>query len=303
VNRSAVTSGNAAACRRSFLYQGSLLLGATAFSLQKAASLFAGDPPRPHVRAGLLTDVHYADKKAAGTRYYRESIRKLDEATGRLADTKPDFVVELGDLIDAADSVAAEKRFLRTINDTLTTTPAATHYVLGNHCVYTLTKEEFLGEVGRPRSYDSFDAAGYHFVVLDACFRSDGVPYGRKNFDWTDANLPQPEIAWLQADLAASHGPVLLFIHQRLDVENHFGVKNATAVRKVLEASGRVLAVFQGHSHQNEHQEIAGIHYCTLAAVVEGSGTENNAYATLEIYEDDLIRVRGFRRQATYRWT
>lgn len=288
--------------RRSFLSGGSLLLGATALSLSRVERLLADNRPRPRVRAGLLTDVHYADKDTAGTRHYRESIRKLDEASGRFADAKPDFVVELGDLIDAADSVAAEKRFLQAINNRLTAAPSATHYVVGNHCVYTLTKEEFLGEVGQPRSYHSFDVGGYHFVVLDACFRTDGKPYGRRNFEWTDTNLPRQEIEWLTADLAGTDRQVVLFIHQRLDVENHYGVKNAPAVRQLLEASGRVLAVFQGHSHQNEHQEIAGIHYCTLAAVVEGSGAENNAYATLEIYEDDLIRIDGFRRQTTYRW-
>ena len=38
-----------------------------------------------------------------------------------------------------------------------------------------------------------FDRGGFHFVVLDACFRSDGVPYGRKNFKWTDTKIPPAE--------------------------------------------------------------------------------------------------------------
>ena len=65
---------------------------------------------------------------------------------------------------------------------------------------------------------------------------------------------------------------VIVFAHQRLDVSNNHGVKTNSQVRSVLESSGKVLAVFQGHSHQNDVNEIGGIHYCTLVAMVEGSG-------------------------------
>ena len=93
-----------------------------------------------------------------------------------------------------------------------------------------------------------------------------------------------------------------MFAHQRLDVSNHYGVKNAEQVRKVLEESGKVVAVFQGHSHKNEYQEIAGIHYCVLVAMVEGSGAENNAYAVMDLFADGSIRIAGFRQQQDYRW-
>ena len=93
--------------------------------------------------------------------------------------------------------------------------PRDRHHVLGNHCVDTLTKEEFLDRVGQERSFYSFDVGGYHFVVLDACFRSDGQPYGRKNFEWTDANIPAHEVEWLEADLASTSRPTIVFAHQR----------------------------------------------------------------------------------------
>jgi len=64
-----------------------------------------------------------------------------------------------------------------------------------------------------------------------------------------------------------------------------------------------VRAVFQGHSHKNDYQEIAGIHYCTLAAMIEGAGEQNNAFSNLEILAGGTIRVRGFLRQKDYRWT
>jgi hypothetical protein len=143
---------------------------------------------------------------------------------------------------------------------------------------------------------------GFHFIVLDACFTSDGTPYGRENFDWKDANIPPAQLEWLRSDLAATALPTLVFAHQRLDEAAPHSVRNAAAVREILAQSSRVLAVFQGHSHRNDYQCIAGIHYCTLVAMIEGAGTENSGYALLEIMEDRSLRLRGFRRQSSHDW-
>ncbi len=287
--------------RRAFLRNGSLILAGAGFNLAAAASLDAA-ARKPAVRFGLVTDLHFADKPPAGTRYYRETPAKLAEAAVQFAKDRPDFVVELGDLIDTAGSLEAELGYLKRINKDFAPIHKSRHYVLGNHCVETLTKEEFLGTVGQAKSYDSFDTGGIHFVVLDACFRSDGKPYGRKNSKWTDANVPAAELDWLKEDLKASSGNVVVFVHQRVDVANNYGVKNAAAIRKVLEESGRVLAVFQGHSHKNDYREISGIHYCTLVGMIEGSGADNNGYSTVDIGIDGTITMTGFRRQKSYDW-
>jgi alkaline phosphatase len=284
--------------RRAFLKHGTLVL--TAASLGSSSLL--ADDETPRLRVGLVTDLHYADKAPAGTRHYRDTLAKLEEAARQFERDKPSFIVELGDLIDAAASVETEQSYLKTINRPFSAICKDRHYVLGNHCVDTLHKDEFLGTVEQEKSYYSFDRGGFHFVVLDSCFRSDGQPYGRKNFQWTDANIPAAEMEWLEGDLKASDKPVIVFAHQRLDVSNSHGVKNNADVRKVLEASRRVLAVFQGHSHQNDLKEIGGIHYCTLVAMVEGSGAKNNGYSVMEIEPNGTIQLTGFRNQKPYDW-
>lgn len=287
--------------RRRFLHDGSLLLLGAGFVSTSVSSLLADDSQR-RVRIGMITDLHYADKPPAGSRHYRETLAKLKEAAAQFQKDKPDFIVELGDLIDAADSVEAETRYLATINKEFAALPGDKHYVLGNHCVTTLPKDEFLEGVGQKKSNYSFDRGGFHFVVLDACFRSDGQPYGRYNFKWNDANIPEEQVEWLRADLKATSGKTIVFAHQRLDVKNDYGIKNAEQVRKVLDDSGRVLAVFQGHSHKNDLKDINGIHYCTLVAMVEGSGAENNGYSMMDLFDGGTIRLTGFRKQAKYEW-
>ena len=285
--------------RRAFLQKGTLFL--TAAATLDASKLFADEPEDP-LRIGLITDLHYADKPPAGTRHYRETLAKLVEAAAQFQKDKADFVVELGDLIDAADSVETEKSYLKTINKEFSAISKDRHCVLGNHCVDTLTKAEFLGGVEQEKSYHSFDRGDFHFIILDACFRMDDEPYGRKNSKWNDANIPAAEVEWLRADLKATSKKTVVFAHQRLDVSNDHGVKNCPEVRKVFEESGKILAVFQGHSHQNDLKDIGGIHYCTLRAMVEGSGVENNGYSVMIISPDGSIRLAGFRTQQSHEW-
>jgi 3',5'-cyclic AMP phosphodiesterase CpdA len=290
--------------RRAFLQSGTLLLAGSTLDWSRCA-LPAAEPDaaRPALRVGLLTDLHYADKDPAGSRHYRETLDKLARAVGQFEQDRPDFTVELGDFIDAADSVADEKRYLKRIQKEFSAIPGGRHYVLGNHCVDTLTKPEFLDGIGREKSYYSFDAGGVHFVVLDSCFLGDGTPYGRKNFHWTDPNVPAEELEWLRADLAKAKGGTVVFAHQRLAPGHPYGVKNAPEIRRLFEESGKVLAVFQGHSHRNDYTEISGIHYCTLVAMVEGPGPENNAWARLDVEKDGTMRVVGFLKQKDYEWS
>jgi predicted phosphodiesterase len=286
--------------RRAFLKSGALWLAAGAIS--GPAALHAMETEKPALRIGLITDLHNADKAPAINRFYREARTKLRESVDHFNRTEVDFVIELGDIIDAADRLEDELGYLQAIEAEYARAKAERHYVLGNHCVWLLTKEQFLEHTAAKQTYYSFDRGGFHFVVLDACFRRDGVPYGEKNFEWTDTDIPPEEREWLRKDLRATHQPVIVFAHQRIDVENQYAIKSAPEVRRILESSGRVRAVFQGHSHRNDHREINGIHYCTVAAMVEGSGAENNAYSVLSAFADGALRLEGFRKQASYSW-
>ena len=280
--------------RRTFIQNGALCLA----GFSTGRMLAAETEQKPGLRIGMVTDLHYADKPQKGTRCYRDALTKLDEAVEHFNMERPAFIVELGDLIDQADSVEQELAWLEAIEKRFARAIMPRHYVLGNHCVTTLTKEEFAAHTGASKSHHyAFKNSGLHFIVLDACYREDGAPYARKNFAWQDTNIPSQELDWLRTELTGASGPVIVFAHQRLDVNANHSVRNAAAVRAELEKSGKVLAVFQGHSHKNEHQQIAGIHYCTLVAMVEGSGPENSGYTMLDVMTDGSLRLHGFRRQ------
>lgn len=281
--------------RRAWLREGTLVLAGS--GVMTAAAAFAVPQAPPPLRIGLVADIHHADRDTAGSRHYRESLAKYAEAAQRFAAEGAALQIALGDSIDSAASLEAEKGHLQRVVERLAAGLRPSHFVVGNHCVNYLTKREFLDIVGQEQSFYAFDQGGYHFVLLDACFRSDGVAYARENFTWTDANIPPDQLAWLRDDLASTDLPTLVCVHQRLDAEPPYGIGNAAEVRQILEDSGKVRAVLQGHYHPGDYRELGGIHYATLMAMVEGSGEENSAYAILDLFADGQIRLTGFRRQ------
>jgi alkaline phosphatase len=279
--------------RRAILYRGSLLLGAwSAAAMQSAGA--------PALTFGIVTDLHHANKPERGSRYYRESIPKLREAAAEFRSAALPFVVELGDLVDAAEDADTELSWLKEAIAWMRAAGAGVHYVLGNHCVQTLRKKQFLTQVGRERGHYSFDRGGVRFIVLDACYRKDGASYDAGNFDWKDTDIPFAQRKWLSRDLGSAPGRAVIFVHQRLDIHGVHSVASAEHVREILERSGKVLAIFQGHSHQNDYRHVGGLHYCTMRAVVEGSGMESSGYSVVSVFGDGRLAVKGFRAQSGY---
>ena len=138
------------------------------------------------------------------------------------------------------------------------------------------------------------------FIVMNACFDSAMKPYSCNN-PWNNANVPPEEIAWLQKELAAAPGRVVIFCHQCLcsAAEPQHIVKNAAAVREVIEKSGKVKAVFTGHQHSGLIDIIKGITYYSLRGLVLNAGEEENSYALAEIYPSGAIAVTGYRKAVT----
>lgn len=254
------------------------------------------------LRFGVLTDAHYAGYESRGTRHYRESLGKMRECVGRMNEEKVAFLVELGDFNDGSGKPAEDDalRYLAGIEAEFARFNGPRYHALGNHNTDVLSKPQVLGRIENTgiepaRSFYSFDHGGLHFMVLDPNFRTDGAAYDRGDYQWTDANIPTGQIDWLSEDLAAARKPTIVFLHQLLDGEGAVYVNNAAAVRKVLEASGNTLAVFQGHHHSGGYSHVGGIHYVTLRAMVEGSGPENNAYAIVDVRPGRIV-VEGYRR-------
>lgn len=259
------------------------------------------------VRIGIATDSHYAERGPTGTRFYRGALDKMQEFVRVMNKEKVDFVVHLGDFKDE-DKTKDEKRtlgYLRKIEAVYSGFEGPRYHCVGNHDVDSITKAQFLDTIentGIPKdkSYYSFDHKGLHIVVLDANYNKDGTDqFYLEGANWQDTNLTKPQLDWLEEDLKKTKKATLVFCHHPL-FEFHrdghkFHINEYRKAQRLLERSGKVLAVLQGHVHEEKHSSINGIHYITQNGMVDYQGLENNSFSVLEI-QDNAMKLHGYRR-------
>ncbi len=292
--------------RREFLAMAGAFAASRAFGTEDGSET-------PLVRFGLVTDLHYADIDTAGSgataRHYRDSLPKLTAAVADFNRREEDFVVELGDFKDLTNGRDGTLAALERIETEFAKFEGPRYHVPGNHDFDCLTEEEFYsrtpngGSVGG--GYYSFVRNGVTFIVLDGCYTSDAKHYSPAiSWSWTDSNIPPDEMEWLGRELAAAQGHVVVFCHQRIDpaADRQHLVKNAEAVRKVLEASKKVRGVFTGHQHAGGFCQERGISYYSLRALVLNPGPEENSYAVATVDADGGIFVTGYRKAETIHW-
>lgn len=287
---------------------------------------------KPLVSAGIITDMHHTTKEDTATRKYSAAQSKMKHFIDSMQQKKPAFVVELGDFVDTLAAGTDPAGNLEQLESLFTSYPGHYH-VLGNHEFDNLTRDFVLNAIhntgiAKGQTYYSWDSNGVHFVVLDADYTPAAPhrPYDMNTADdsfwtWKDTFVPPHELEWLQKDLAATSLPVIVFTHQtldRVDDQDHT-IKNASAVRKTLEDSGKVLAVLSGHDHAGGYANIKGIHYIVMNGNVgvndsrswqatssrEGfDTTKDNQFALLEIFQEAdkqyRIKLNGYGRQASY---
>lgn len=263
------------------------------------------------VRFGLVTDSHYADREIYGTRFYRQSLDKMEEFIQVMNNEKVDFIIHLGDFKDQ-DPQKREVdtlRYLILLEDIYSRFNGPRFHCIGNHDVDSITKQQFLGHITNTgiqnnQRYYSYNRNGYHFIVLDANFHQDGRDhFYKEEVDWQKTNIPEEQVDWLINDLEQTNYPTIIFCHHPLYAFNSdhiMHVSNYLQMQKALEKPGKVVAVFQGHVHHEEYREINGIHYVTQFGMVDYSGLENNSFAIIEM-EGAKINVIGYKRVSSNR--
>ncbi len=256
------------------------------------------------ITLGIVTDLHFGPPAHFGGK-----LRKMTHQAGALArgfvremndHVHPDLVVNLGDDIEDESREADLARY-GECQSILREAAAPLVNVAGNHDVVHLNREDlnaFWRRTG-PLHY-AFDHGGWHFVVLHTLEQKD-----------VEVRLPAAQLEWLRADLAGTRLPVVVFMHhsaseQELDDSRwwpgraHLAlVKERADLRSILERSGRVRAVFNGHLHWNHLDVLGGIPYVTVQSLIENldddaPGRAAAAHAVVRLEERRMVvRVRG----------
>ena len=162
----------------------------------------------PEFRLTQISDTHLARRHQKLTDNFHRLSEYIDA-------TRPDVVVNTGDLAFDAPTNRDDLEFARTLHATL---PVACRYLPGNHDIgdnatkvgpvppQPATEEQrqaFLSCFGEDRW--RFDAAGWCFIGLNSLVMNTGLATEAEQFDW------------LASQLASANGqPVALFVHKPL---------------------------------------------------------------------------------------
>lgn len=231
------------------------------------------------MKLGIFTDSHYSSQElTCGNRYNSRSLEKIKEAYRFFEKENCDLVACLGDLTDWEDSHEKEIGNLKQVAEVMNSSSVPTICLMGNHDAFTLTESEFYEILGghRPETLNVEDKT---LIFLDACYFKSGVHYMPGDTDWTDAFYPHT--AELKNQLDKANGEVYLFLHQNLDPEirEDHRIYNSAEVNEILQESGKVKVVYQGHYHWGKESVHNGIRYVAFPAMCE----RDSAYFIEEI--------------------
>jgi len=234
------------------------------------------------MKLGIFADPHYCSADTlCETRRPRLSLGKISEAYGCFIDENVELTLCMGDLTDRCSSHDEAIQNLEVILTEIRKTNLPFLNVPGNHDYLDFTADE-LEKAGLMTPPYSEVYSGIRLIVLDANYRSDFRRFDEAGVEWTDSNLPPEQIDFLSDILSKSKEPCVVLVHENLDfsVEKHHVIKNADEIRTILENSGKVQLVIQGHYHPGADSTVNGIRYLTIPAMCEG---EANHFMILDV--------------------
>ncbi len=269
------------------------------------------------MRAAILTDLHLGPKASFqgqlrklsdhAAPFLRQLVSQLKQEALGDAQRKPtplDLFINLGDVLED-ESEAADLARYGEFTSELSRLRCPVLHVAGNHDRVNLSDSQLVElwqRNGHQSSglYYSRDVAGIHYCVLASQETKD-----------VDVRLPTEQLEWLEQDLKQTDlGSVVCVHHPLSDCDLHGNrwfaaapqlcrVAERKAVRRVMEQSGKVLLVLNGHAHWNHLDVIAGIPYVTQQSPIENvdadaPGRPASSYGLLDISQTKIsLRVFG----------
>ena len=248
------------------------------------------------MKIALITDIHHGHntnyKHLKGEEYVNLFGAEFKDASKKLISIfdQSDLVVNLGDLIHDED----KEQDIHTYGEAVSffNSNSRVEHVIGNHDLRNLTMKDLIEIVHRDKEYFSFDLKCFHHIVLGGTRKEPRGPH----------YIEEEQLKWLENDLNTTDLPTFIYCHYPLDnqdlSENYYfksrpdggSIANKGFVRPILERSGKVKAVFNGHLHFYHQEVIKGITYCTVPSFSENNGVNrpNHQFALVEVTNEGL---------------
>ena len=266
---------------------------------------------------GIIADVQYCECEPFNNRFYRNSMEKLAMALDQIAYHSPEFIINLGDLIDR-DFVSFDP-----VIEMIEHTGIITYHCLGNHdfSVSPRDRRRVSRITGSADGYYSFVHDRFRFIVLNgneiatyavtSSQRKEGerlLEKLQKNeepnaFDW-NGGIGSKQMTWLKKELdesVAANEKVFLICHFPVFPAGEHNLLNSDEVLALLKEYDNIISWFNGHNHAGGYGNFNMIHFVTFRGMVETENT--NSFAVVEVYSNRLwIKGSGREKSQILAW-
>jgi len=274
---------------------------------------------------GIATDVQYADKDDKDSKYYRESLIKMEKVIDHWNEYSQNIfpialTFHLGDIIDGQHDIKHSQEDLERILHVFKKNMLKHYHVLGNHCL-KLPREYVTEKLGlKENPYYTVEKENIKFVILDG---TDVSTYGwtseSKNYleakEWLDSH-PLEEFAyaekwnaaigkeqkeWLKnqlLDCKERNMKAIVLCHYPLLTEageRSHRLWNNEEIIDIFEdkdLEGVVVLYANGHYHPGGFHKKGNISYWTVKGILEAPH-DSNCYAIVHVYPDRL-EIEGY---------
>lgn len=262
------------------------------------------------IKIGVFADCQYCNCETAGTRFYRNSLVKLEDCISQFnQENDIDFVVGLGDIIDR-DFASYD-----SVNAILSKSRKEVFQVIGNHDLEVEKSliEKVPSKLNLKNTWYSFTKKDWHFIFLngiDITFHSNDIEIisqakemteklkkeGKPNPHEWNGGIGKKQMEWLEKELQNSETKnlkVAIFCHYPLLPFESHALWNSEEVLAVLAKFNCVKIYLNGHNHAGNYAFQHGIHFVNLKGMVE---TENENAFSIISFSDKQIEIEGFGR-------
>lgn len=199
-------------------------------------------------------DLHYDDVP--------DVDRRIAELLAHAEETKPDFIISLGDLC-----YPAEKN--KAVLEKLCSAGIPLYHTIGNHDTENCHLKNTLKFLSMKKPYYSFEYDDVKFIVLNSCYlyrNGVEIPYLGRNYKEDGAIypvVPSYETEWLKNELNDGKRHIIFSHHSLVNSHRDRGISNRSAVRDMLREKN-VLLCMNGHDHGDDVKVIDNITYYTV---------------------------------------
>ena len=259
------------------------------------------------LKIGLITDTHVRPKRVNRSdatldadRYLTaKDLAPIEAFVEQMKEFQPDVIIHLGDVIEGTgDPEHLGELGLRMVKWQLEQVGVPILWILGNHELRSVSKEQFKETLEIDYLDGVFDIGDYRLIVLDANHRKPDETAPDTDEKPSSGFLPDETLTWLEGQLETAKA-TFVFSHYAILGEVHTGEKgrprlSLSPARKTREllSDYKTAGVFNGHIEFRHFEEDEGVPYFSLPGTKK-SKTYPGAFYELTI-ERGYPQVRMF---------